>query len=128
MIHISGFSNTGLTEINFPGSVQKIGTNAFSNCKNLTKIDLSKCAALDSIYNQAFLECKSLETVILPQGLKGLGKSTFEECNKLKYLTLSSTLDTIHTRTFYNCDSLRTVIIPEGVNVSMLPHSIVVTH
>ena len=115
MIHISGFSNTGLTEINFPGSVQKIGTNAFSNCKNLTKIDLSKCAALDSIYNQAFLECKSLETVILPQGLKGLGKSTFEECNKLKYLTLSSTLDTIHTRTFYNCDSLRTVIIPEGV-------------
>ncbi|WP_368107241.1 leucine-rich repeat protein [Bacteroides nordii] len=115
MVHISGFSNTGLTEINFPGSVQKIGTNAFSNCKNLTKIDLSKCAALDSIYNQAFLECKSLETVILPQGLKGLGKSAFEECNKLKYLTLSSTLDTIHTRTFYNCDSLRTVIIPEGV-------------
>lgn len=115
MIHISGFSNTGLTEINFPGSVQKIGTNAFSNCKNLTKIDLSKCAALDSIYNQAFQGCKSLETVILPQGLKGLGKSAFEECNKLKYLTLSSTLDTIHTRTFYNCDSLRTVIIPEGV-------------
>lgn len=44
-----------------------------------------------------------------------MGKSAFEECNKLKYLTLSSTLDTIHTRTFYNCDSLRTVIIPEGV-------------
>ena len=115
MTHISGFSNTGLTEISLPGSVQKIGTNAFSNCNNLTKIDLSKCAALDSIYSQAFQKCKSLETVILAEGLKGLGKSAFEECNKLKYLTLPSALDTIHTRTFYNCDSLRTVIIPEGV-------------
>lgn len=115
MIHISGFSNTGLTEISLPGSVQKIGTNAFSNCNNLTKIDLSKCTVLDSIYNQAFQGCKSLETVILAEGLKGLGKSAFEECNKLKYLTLPSTLDTIHTRTFYNCDSLHTVIIPEGV-------------
>lgn len=113
--HINGFNNTGLTEINLPESVQKIGTNAFFGCNNLTKIDLSKCAALDSIYNQAFQGCKSLETVILPQGLKGLGVSAFQECNKLKYLTLSSALDTIHAKTFYNCDSLRTVIIPEGV-------------
>lgn len=115
MKHIGGFSNTSLTEINLPGSVETIGTNAFSNCNKLTKIDLSQYTALDSIYNYAFAYCKSLETVILPKGLKGLGESAFSECNKLKYLTLSASLDTIHEKTFYNCDSLRTVTIPEGV-------------
>lgn len=115
MKHISGFSNTGLTEISLSESIETIENNAFSNCPNLAKVNLSRCTALETIETNAFEMCTSLETVILPSGLKELGQSAFQECNKLKHLTLSSNLKTIHEKTFYNCDSLRTVTIPEGV-------------
>lgn len=140
MKHISGFSNTGLTEISLSESIETIENNAFSNCPNLAKVNLSRCTALEIIKSNAFSNCSnlaqtdlsgckalatietnafercgSLETVILPTGLKELGQSAFKECNKLKHLTLSPALETIHESTFHNCDSLRIVNIPEGI-------------
>ena len=48
----------------------------FYNCKSLKKADLSSCA-VENIAMYTFESCDALETVLLPQGLKGIGQYAF---------------------------------------------------
>lgn len=83
----AAFAYTNLTSVSFAGNnLKKIGSDAFSNCKNLTSITLPD--GLEEIGAVAFLNCKELETLKLPESLTFIGSAAFGGCDALTELTI----------------------------------------
>ena len=56
-----------MEKITLPASTRVIGPGAFQGCINLYQIKLNK--ALEVIGEDAFDDCESLETIIIPHGM-----------------------------------------------------------
>jgi hypothetical protein len=106
-----------ITSIQLPDSITAInggsdyaGGGAFEN-SGLTAIDLSN-TQITGIGDQAFRDCSSLETVILPENLRTIGGThtfglgVFENCTALTEIELPDTLTGIAGGTFNNCSSI----------------------
>ena len=72
-------------------ALEEIMNQAFSPCNELTTIDLSKCKQLTTIRQNAFYESNNISGVILPDGLKTVGKGAFKSCNSLDYVKFGDT-------------------------------------
>lgn len=108
----------GITEVNIPSSVDKIGVSAFENCLTLKKVSYQGSSfESDSrvICDAAFRMCTELETLLLPGGLVEIGESAFSRCGKIKEIALPDTLKTINSNAFAQCDTLTSVAIPASV-------------
>lgn len=108
----------GITEVNIPSSVDKIGESAFENCITLKKVSYQGSSfESDSrvIGDAAFRMCTELETLLLPGGLVEIGESAFSRCGKIKEIALPDTLKTINSNAFAQCDTLTAVSIPASV-------------
>ena len=57
----------------------------------------------------------NLERVVLPAGLKSIGKAAFANCTRLASVTMPATLDSIADLAFVSCESLQTVVLPAQV-------------
>ena len=69
-----------------------------------------------SIADGAFANRTALEAVYLPDSIRTIGKSAFENDRALGYIRLPRTLsNSISAQTFMGCSSLRRVYLPEGV-------------
>ncbi len=88
------FSQSGLTEINIPGSVTCLGTSATSS--------------------SVFKECASLASVTFNDGLEIIGASAFEGCPLITSVTFPETLTTIGNSAFIECP-ITTLVIPQSV-------------
>ena len=65
----------------FISSAVKIGYGAFENNEEIKRVELS--TAINRIYDSAFKNCSSLETIIIPQNVAFIGDDSFEGCNDL---------------------------------------------
>lgn len=54
-------------------------------------------------YSGAFLNCKNLEEVILPEGLKEIGAYAFSGCSNLSKVTIPTTVERIGKSAFEKC-------------------------
>ena len=77
-----------LTEVSLPTSIKRIKANAFDNCNNLSKINLSSLTSLEVIEKLAFGGCQSLTSVYLPTYLDEIGDKAFFGCTNLQELHL----------------------------------------
>ncbi|MBE6634261.1 MAG: hypothetical protein E7620_07990 [Ruminococcaceae bacterium] len=93
--------------------VTKIGSYAFSNCKNLTGVQLP--STLVAIENAAFSGCSSLELIVIPNSVVSMGEDTFKDCTALKSFVFSSGMTEIPPQTFSGCSSLEAIMIPENI-------------
>ena len=78
------------------------GTTSLSDCtfEGFTKVkEITLPNSLKRIGECAFLRCKSLEKLEIPEGVEILNNSAFEYCS-LKEVILPSTLETIYYDTF----------------------------
>ena len=67
------------------------------------------------IGSKAFKNNKNIISVTIPNTVKTIGYSAFENCTKLKYLNLSDGLNLIDSDAFSGCTSLNIVDIPDTV-------------
>ena len=112
-----GFSETPIISVEFPKTIEKIGSRAFKECKELEKVDLSSTSLVE-IGDWAFWGCDKLTKVELPDTVKVIGESAFSGCDKLEKVDLSSTkLVEIGETTFSACGSLTKVELPDTVKV-----------
>lgn len=63
----------------------------------------------------AFQNYTNLESVILPEDLEVLGRSTFRGCKSLKAVNIPNGLHTIAESTFAECESLKDVSFPQSL-------------
>lgn len=102
--------------VSYDGSeyrVQDIGQGAFMDCKNLTQVALPE--SLVSIGMSAFDGCKNLMHITFPQGLTSIGYSAFSKCEKLTQLSFPKGLTYIGSYAFAYCKSITQLSIPDGI-------------
>lgn len=80
----SAFRSTSITSVTIPGSVNTIGSYAFSHCSSLTTVTIEEGVSV--IEDAAFEYCSKLETITLPSTLTKLqANSVFYGCSSLGY-------------------------------------------
>ena len=67
------------------------------------------------IDDAAFKECKSLESVVIPNSVKKIGESSFGGCESLMSVEIPNSVMEIGSGAFYDCKSLASVEIPNSV-------------
>lgn len=109
---LRGTSNTAV-----PNDIEIIGRGAFSGCKTLTSIDLSKCTNLETIWSSAFQNCYNLTDIKFPSSITYIGEWAFQNCFALTSIDLSecTNLTRIMSMVFRSCSSLTTVILPSSL-------------
>ncbi len=70
---------------------------------------------VERIAPEAFKGMHSLYRVILPDSLREIGDSAFEDCGGLQYISFGSGLETLGKRAFAGCRNLREAMLPEGI-------------
>lgn len=93
-------------------TVTKIDEKAFLRCKALKSISLPN--GLKEIGRLAFHWCESLESILLPDGLERIGKWGFKDCKSLFSVNIPSGLKEIGMWAFSGCNSLSSVHFPDG--------------
>ena len=90
-------------------SIKTIGFAAFLNCNSLESIILP--STLTKIGDSAFSSCSNLRTVVLNEGLETIDRYAFSECTSLQSITLPSTVTKIGEYAFEDCESLSEIVI-----------------
>jgi hypothetical protein len=126
------FQQTGLTSITLPASVKSLGTCAFQTSRKLASINLENITEIKAwalgetaissaavknvkfLGNCAFYSCPELVSVVLESAVQ-TGEWSFQNCAKLKEVTLPNTLESIDGGAFSGCSSLQSIVIPNSV-------------
>ncbi len=116
------FSRTGHSLVKYPAAkkgktyevpegTQAIMPNAFEYVP-LTGVTIPGSVRL--IGNNAFLFCKSLKEIILPEGVEELGDFAFQWCSGMVKASLPASLVKLNRNPFMSCEKLSEIVIAEG--------------
>lgn len=112
-IGADAFSMTGIISIAIPDSVTEIGDHAFSMCDDLTSVKLSD--NITKIGCGAFSRCPALKSINIPRNLKTIGNSLFEHCGSLSTIEIPDSVSCVSLNAFSGCYSLKEITIPNSV-------------
>ncbi len=115
---VSGIGNCIDKNIVIPNTyngyrVTAIGKDAFLDCRDIIRIEIPN--SVISIGNSAFLGCSSLISVDLPDGVTFIGDNAFSGCASLTSIVIPNGVTFIGDHLFYGCSSLESVTIPESI-------------
>lgn len=94
-------------------TVKKIGYGAFAECKSIETLEVPDTVI--SIENYAFSQCSQLQTMNIPDSVVSLGQYAFAGCNSLESLVIPNGIKSISYGAFFDCINLKSVEIPEGI-------------
>jgi len=77
-------------------------------------LDLSG-STLTSIWEEAFVDCRSLTGVTIPNSATSIKKNAFYLCSNLTSVTIPNSVTSIENLAFYLCTALTSVTIPDSV-------------
>lgn len=102
-------------ELKIEEGVENISFNAFANCKSLRTLILPD--SLSFLGDTAFYGCDNLKKIDFGNGVKciGFGQYVFESCKSLTHIKLPSQILSISMGAFENCRSLSSVELNEGL-------------
>ena len=116
---------SSLTSITIPDSVTRIGSGAFSDCDNLSRIYITDIAAWCNIEfdyhgnplsdaHNLYLNNVLVTELYVPSNVTSIGDYAFEGCS-ITSVTIGNSVISIGYSAFYNCGSLTSVTIPDSV-------------
>ena len=125
---ISGTSNTNANSafggnatnatkifgVTIPATVKTIATYAFYGCTNLQDVTIAEGSAV-SIGNNAFMNCSSLGSIEIPEGVTSIGNTAFRGCTALTVVVIPEGVTTIQSSLFQGCSNLTEVVLPSSV-------------
>lgn len=96
-------------------TITAIGDEAFMGCRQLISVQLPN--TIQTLGEGAFAICIALTDVNIPEGVTELPVGCFGNCGKLNAVTLPSTLKVINKMAFYGCKEIETssFTLPEGL-------------
>lgn len=108
----SAFSNcTNLTTVELGNGVTQIGKNAFIRCAQIPSITIG--SGVTSIGSGAFNGCTALETANIGSG--AIGANAFQDCSRLASVTLGDGVTSIGANAFLKCTALTSISIGNSV-------------
>lgn len=106
-------SSNKVVSYEVPGTVRRIGYNAFYGNKYIKSVSIPDEVSV--IDNWAFMFCESLEEINIPKNLKKITGQCFDCCYALKEIVLPEGLTEIDYYGFADCTSLTEIRIPASV-------------
>ena len=116
-------ASRNLTHVNLAGNIldsagtayQLTGLNykSFENCKSLTTVLLPE--GIDYIDYHAFKDCSSLSSINIPNSVSSIGFAAFSGCSSLNSITIPERVTSIKNYTFWECIALESVDLPKGL-------------
>ena len=96
-------------------TVNTIGEQAFVNCRDMTSVTIPN--SVTSFRGWSFANCTGLTSVTIPNSVEIIGAASFSGCKNLVSITLSENLMDIREYVFRNCSSLKSLTIPNSVTM-----------
>ena len=111
------YTNGSTTEATTPYNSSAFSANIISNLYDSHKKCwvMRFDADIDKIGKDAFYDCKSLKSVALSDRVTTIGIEAFCRCENLAEITIPSSVTTIDISAFLHCKSLTSVTIPESI-------------
>ena len=106
-----GKNNKRITKVYFPDGIEYI--EGMSGCLALRSVRIPN--SVKEIGYTAFQDCRKLESIKLPKNLKTIGSNAFSGCRKLKSIKFPNGLKSIGMGAFDNCESLTEISLPNSV-------------
>ncbi len=117
----------GMTEIDWgDGTINSELSHTYVNigkyiCKIYNVLHIGKLFSWEEFFgggsiHNAFKDCESLQSIILPEGVISIGTAAFENCNNLTSIVIPNSTTLIGDFAFCNCTKLTSVNIPNGVD------------
>ncbi|MFI3297418.1 MAG: leucine-rich repeat domain-containing protein [bacterium] len=111
---------SSLTSVVIPEGITVIKGGAFESCSNLSTVYFNavNCVNMTSLDNDKILPAfdrNALTQVYFGKSVQSIPDNAFLECTYLTAITLPEKLQYIGYKAFYGCTSLRSIIIPEKV-------------
>ena len=138
------FASSGIKEISFPKSLESIGASIVErtdlntitvaegnpyyssngNCliEKATKTLIAGCAytvipsdgSVTTIGTEAFYDCESLKTVVIPEGIIEIESGAFDLCENLESVYLPASLEVLNSNPFPRCTSIKSITLNEN--------------
>ena len=128
---------TSLSSFTIPGSVSSIGFNAFYNTafyNNESNWDnglykdncfIEAAVGISGVYtikdgtrliaDKAFVYCKLITSVVIPNSVKVIGKGAFSRISSLESVIIPNGVEFLADEVFSGCTSLTSVTLPESI-------------
>lgn len=124
----SAFAESGLTKVVLPSRLQELRSWAFSNCKNLTKVELPP-TLLQKDWDDyvvscegVFAGCEQLTSVVFPGFSSSIirdgvvPREYFRDCKGVTEIQLPLSICTIKEKAFSNCTELTNITLPADIS------------
>lgn len=97
----SAFRDTQITQIKIPSTVKEIGVELFSMCSNLKSIEIP--GSVSTLSESLFTRYTALESVIINEGVTNAQYAVFTNCMNLKRVEFPESMTSISSTLFANC-------------------------
>ena len=111
-------SNTyadGVGTITFDATLTEIGDDAFAECHTLSSVVVP--AGVTELGSNAFEVCENLVSVSLPDGLKTIGMNAFLSCDHLTSIVIPNSVTSIGVNGLNGCAALKSVVLSENLGI-----------
>ena len=112
----SCYKYTKLKSVTLPETVETIGNQVFAYCESLEEINMP--SKLVSIGDEAFRNSK-ITSVVLPDGLKTIGAGAFAYCAGITEINIPDSVTKIGNEVFYYCSGLEKAVVGSGIKASL---------
>lgn len=102
------------TEFEVPAKVSAFSDYAFRGNSHLEQVTFLN-GSISYISSGAFMDCSSLQTIEIPEGVNNISYYAFSNCNSLQSVELPSSVIYIQWNAFANCTNLEEINIPASV-------------
>lgn len=105
--------NPEVTDIYFHDDIKIINGGFSFYCPELRHVRLPR-GLLALTYNKGgtFFECKNLEEIFIPGGVRNIPNDCFANCTSLRHVYLGSGVESISSEAFYGCNALTEIYLP----------------
>lgn len=104
------FEYTEIYCIDLPKGVRTIESGTFTSCDRLKRVYFGE---VDTICDDAFDSCSSLEEVEFPETLRDIESKAFSWCTNLKKVTFTGRyIDSVADDAFDFCNKLESIVVP----------------
>ncbi len=102
----------GLKSVSLPASLAYIGEQAFTQCRYLETVTIPENSDLMELGDEAFSAAMSLKAFPLPEGLRSIGYECFY-WNALTNVHIPASVKAIGEKAFDSCDDLESITVAE---------------
>lgn len=111
-----------IININLASNVTEIGDYCFSDCYQITSINISN-TNINKIGLMSFKNCNNMTSLLLPPTLKYIGQQAFQTSKKLLSLIIPSQIISIENFAFDDCPELTTITFNSIQNLTYISES-----